>query len=79
MIKEKIKEILNFNGIEIINDNEEKIELDSLQFISIILDIEEEFKICVDDSDLNYSNFKTIDDYVLYIEHKVSEGSGSFE
>lgn len=45
-INEKIKEILYNNGISMIN-SEEKFLLDSISYVSVIVDIETTFKICV--------------------------------
>lgn len=45
----KITKVLKRNGV-IISDNDSRINLDSLGFLNLILDIEEEFEIELDDS-----------------------------
>lgn len=63
-IIELLAEILQKNVAEIRNINEEtdlaEIGLDSMNFIALVVNMEEEFNILVNDSDLRMENFKTV-------------------
>lgn len=65
---EKVREIMKENGIFIFQGEEnEELEIDSLRFISIIVQIEEEFGINVADEYL-LLEYKSLNDYVKLIE-----------
>lgn len=58
-------------------DLREGFDLDSMQSISMIMDIEEKYNISIDDDEM--SNVQTIDDLVNIIDKKLSELGEEFE
>lgn len=75
MIFEKVKEIL----VDQLGVNEEEIKLetnlmddlgaDSLDFFQVVMELEDEFKIKID----NGENLKTVEDAVKYIESAIEK------
>lgn len=75
MIFEKVKEIL----VDQLGVNEEEIKLetnlmddlgaDSLDFFQVVMELEDEFKIKID----NGENLKTVEDAVKYIENAIEK------
>ena len=65
-LQNKITKILEENGIYVSDDWDEKLEFDSITFISTIVCLEEEFNIEIPDDFLLFENFKT---FRLYIEN----------
>lgn len=64
-IKDRIKNVLEQNGVYI--DNwEEELDFDSITFISTIVGLEQEFGIEVPDDMLLYENFRN---FKLYVEN----------
>ncbi|NLC19991.1 MAG: acyl carrier protein [Clostridiales bacterium] len=61
-IKEKLTSIMSQNGLCLLNE-EELLEIDSVQFITIILDIEEAFQIEIPDDKLIIDELKSLDDF----------------
>lgn len=72
--KEKTKELLCAIGIEYQSDSDELL-MDSIQFISLIVLIENEFNIEVPDDLLNITILNTIDKLVTVMDNLVGEGS----
>ena len=70
-IYEKIKRYLNEVGIQNINDFKD--EIDSIAFIQMIVQIEQEFDISIDDDYLLIENFSDIDIICDYITKKCNE------
>lgn len=67
-IRSKLVEILGNSGIDLYEDETSVlIEIDSLQFITLIVQIEEEFDILVDETILSIENLN-IDSLAEYIE-----------
>lgn len=75
MVFEKVKEIL----VDQLGVNEEEIKLetnlmddlgaDSLDFFQVVMELEDEFKIKID----NGENIKTVEDAVKYIENAIEK------
>ena len=66
---DKLKKIFKENGVDFINDEHiDLLEIDSIQFVSIIVDIETEFDIEIPEEYLNGTKLKTFDDFVLLVE-----------
>ena len=65
-IKNKMINILRQNGIIVFEENE-VIEMNSLMFISLIVNIEEEFEIEVPDDYLNLNQLNCLSDFVKLI------------
>ena len=71
-IENKLKEIFELQGIYINeNDYREKIELDSLQLVNIILDIENEFLIQIEGNLSNYALLSSFDDFKKFIMESI--------
>lgn len=49
------------------------LQINSLNFLKIIVDIEEEYDIEFDDEELNFEEFNTIKAFVEHIKEKVGE------
>lgn len=67
---DRLKKIFLENGIEVSYNLDDELLFDSLQFISIITDIEDAFNIKINDEDLLYTNFKCFNDFYKYIQKK---------
>ncbi len=65
-IKKKLIDIMQRNGISIIDELAE-LEVDSIQFITIILDVEEYFQIEIEEDDLQLDNLRTLEQFTLLI------------
>lgn len=63
-IREKVKTVLEQNGVYISDDWDEELEFDSITFISTIVGLEKEFSCEVPGDMLLYENFKTFNMYV---------------
>lgn len=67
----KMEKVLLKNNLQIeledYNENLSLLGIDSLVFIQLIIEIEQEFQIEIDDTDLSLENFLTINDFVSYI------------
>lgn len=50
-----------------------EIELESINFITIIVEIEDHFEIEFDDENMILSNYETVGDFVKYVESKMSK------
>jgi acyl carrier protein len=50
-----------------------EISLDSLSFIQLIVNLEDEFDIQFEDEELNIYDFKTVNDLVDIVEEKINE------
>ncbi|GEM_PF-1663643 len=65
----KLIDIFNSLGIYITNnDFNEKIIVDSLQFINLILEIEKEFNLTFSYNTINVDNLITFEDYFLLVK-----------
>lgn len=79
MIEQKIRQIIKEN-IEISIPLQDfwmdfefiDIGINSITFIKIIIDIENEFNIEFSDEDLDYNKFSNLGSLVLYVQNKVS-------
>lgn len=70
-IYEVINEIDEIKGISI-EENELLSDcINSLSFIILLMKIEEKFGIEIDEDDLNYNTFKSLEDIEKYIEKRV--------
>ncbi len=70
--KEKIKDILCAVGVDYQSDSDE-LEMDSIQFISLIVMIENEFKFEVPDDLLNITILNTIEKIAIVIDNLLGE------
>lgn len=50
-----------------------EIELDSINFITIIVEIEDYFEIEFDDENMILSKYQTIGEFVNYVENKITK------
>lgn len=57
------------------NEKDDELEMDSLQFISIVVDMENVFSIIVDDEDLMADKFKTFNSFLKYVEVRIAQPS----
>jgi len=71
-IKEKINQSLNNFGYDL-NDEELLKKIDSLTFISMILELEEIFEIEIPDSLLNYEILTNIDTFVSVLNALIED------
>lgn len=53
-----------------------EISLDSLSFISLIVNLEQEFDMEFDDEELNIYDWETVQEIVNLVEEKINEKSG---
>ncbi len=64
-----VKSTLEQNGVFLSDeDYNEKLELDSLQFVAIIVDLERKFQIEIDDIHLSQVELQCFNDFVSLIE-----------
>ena len=76
-IRDRLIDILKENGIDIFeNQFDEELQIDSIQFVSAIVSIEEEFEINIDDFYLVKENFHTFTDFEKLVMEVLS-GSNS--
>lgn len=76
IMKEKVREIIlsileRNNNEEVTNDT--PLDIDSIEFVRIVVELEEEFEIEFQDFDLNINSFQKISDYILYINNRLEE------
>ena len=77
-VDKRLKEIFQKNGYSInCGEENEQLELDSLQFISIMCDIENEFSLSVPDDFLSGKNMDTYSDILTMTEKLLKEGESS--
>ncbi|MGV3278465.1 acyl carrier protein [Rickettsiales bacterium LUAb2] len=74
-IKQKFTSILEKRDIDVssINDNSKMVEdlkIDSLDFVEIVMDLEEELKVSIPESEIE--NLKTFGEIVAYIEKQLN-------
>lgn len=50
-----------------------ELEIESISFITIIVEIEDHFAIEVDDENMLISKYQTVGDFVKYVESKITE------
>lgn len=68
-IKEQLLQILDNNGVVILQEEEHlPLQMDSIQFISIVVQVEEEFGIEIPDECLTVDVLNTFDDFVSLID-----------
>lgn len=73
-IYNEVRKIFEQNGILIYEEEGiEKLELDSLQFVSSIADLETQFNIQIPDELLNDENLNSMQDFCKIIEELVSD------
>lgn len=53
--------------------NEMDLNLDSIDFVRIVIGVEDAFDIEFDEFDLNIESFKTINDYVKYVDNQLEK------
>ena len=75
-MKEKVREIIlsileRSNNEEITSDT--PLDIDSIEFVRIVVELEDEFEIEFQDFDLNINSFQKISDYTLYINNRLEE------
>ncbi len=73
-IYNEVKKIFEQNGVFIYEEEGiEKLELDSLQFVSSIADLETQFNILIPDELLNDENLNSMQDFCKVIEKLVKD------
>lgn len=73
-IQEKLMNIFKENGYLVDAENEyDQLELDSLQFISILCDIENDFDISIPEEYLSGKDLNTFSDFLELIRNVVKE------
>ncbi len=73
-IYNEVKKIFEQNGVLIYEEEGiEKLELDSLQFVSSIADLETQFNILIPDELLNDENLNSMQDFCKIIEKLVKD------
>ena len=73
-IYNEVKRIFEQNGILVYEEEGiEKLELDSLQFVSSIADLETQFSIQIPDELLNDENLNSMQDFCKLIEELVKD------
>ena len=71
-IRKRVIKVLNDNGVSIIPElDDEKILLDSIEFISVIVGLEEEFNIAIPEEILTFEALQTIEQFVNMISFLV--------
>lgn len=70
-IYKAMNEIEELQGVSI--SSKELLEecIGSLTFLTMLMKIEEEFGIEIDEDDLNYETFKTLEDISKYIDQRI--------
>lgn len=71
-IKEKLIKIFNDNGVVVISEDE-IIDVDSLIYISIIVEIEEEFEIEVPDEYLITNQLTCLSEYIELVDNNINK------
>lgn len=76
IMEEKVREIIlsileRNNNEEVTSDT--PLDIDSIEFVRIVVELEEEFEIEFQDFDLNINSFQKISDYILYINNRLEE------
>lgn len=66
MVEDKVKDIFQKLGI-VVETSEDEIILDSLQFINIVVSIEDEFSIVIEEKYLSMKHLKSFSDYINLI------------
>lgn len=71
-IKKIFKEQLNFGDIEISNDEhlKETLSIDSIDFLTLVISVEKEFRISILDNEVNSTNFFSLDTLEKFIQSK---------
>lgn len=71
-IRKRVIKVLKDNGVSIIPElDDEKILLDSIEFISVIVGLEEEFNIAIPEEFLTFEALQTIEQFVNMISFLV--------
>ena len=71
-IRKCVIKVLNDNGVSIIPElDDEKILLDSIEFISVIVGLEEEFNIAIPKEFLTFEALQTIEQFLNMISFLV--------
>lgn len=76
-VEEKIKELCIGNGIDYDNISNCSNEIDSIQYISTLLAIEDEFEICFPDYVLENNVFEDIDGLITIVKECLHEKSSN--
>lgn len=66
-IKEKLYNILSNNGVEYTENDNEEIMLDSIDFVSIIVEIENEFDIVISEEFIQIDKLRTVNQFIVMI------------
>lgn len=66
-IKEKLYNILSNNGVEYTENDSEEIMLDSIDFVSIIVEIENEFDIVISEEFIQIDKLRTVNQFIVMI------------
>lgn len=66
-----VKKVSNINGITYLDTNLREIGFDSLKIVELIVELEDEFNIVFNDSDLKPSEFNIISDLVVAVNNQI--------
>ena len=66
-MKEKLYNILSNNGVEYTENDNEEIMLDSIDFVSIIVEIENEFDIVISEEFIQIDKLRTVNQFIVMI------------
>lgn len=70
-LKESILGLINDVGMDIDENEEIRIEMDSLQFVALICDLEGTFDIVFSDEELLPEKYQNINEFITYVENKI--------
>ncbi|MCI9488755.1 MAG: acyl carrier protein [Dorea sp.] len=70
-LKESILGLINDVGVDIDENEEIRIEMDSLQFVALICDLEGTFDIVFSDEELLPEKYQNINEFITYVENKI--------
>ncbi len=68
-----LKELSGKEDIQLTDDLQGTVHLDSLELVQLLIEIENEFEIILDESDLNPFSLTTVKDVVDLVERYVDE------
>ena len=71
-VTERVKILLLNNGVISDLDDKEELLFDSIEFVSFIVDVEEEFEICIPDDYLDQKKLNSIKAITRIIENLVN-------
>lgn len=77
-IKEKVRNIVENNGIQV-DENEEFLEMDSIAFVQVIIDLELEFAITIPDEFLRDDIYPNLESLEAVVQEVLSQKNGQLK